>query len=360
MFNRIKGAEKGGKHYASDTRLCVLYALIIMTKILVGDIGGTKTALAVVSPERGPRDFLFEKTFPSANFSSLDAIIEEFLNDNDLVIDKAIFGVAGPVVSGQVKTTNLPWFIEEIRLKEGFHFSSVRLMNDLEVIAYAVPHLETGELQTLNEGTSVSDGNIAVVAPGTGLGEAYLTWDGVRYHVHASEGGHADFAPKNRLEIELLNYLQREFHHVSYERVCSGPGISNIYAYMKQGGYGDEPSWLTERLAEIEDPTPVIVNAALDKELTCELCVRTLDEFVSILGAEAGNLALKVFATKGVYLGGGIPPRILPFFKKEIFMESFRDKGRYSDFMDTLPVHVIMNANVALFGAACRALKQEN
>jgi glucokinase len=331
-----------------------------MTKILVGDIGGTKTALAVVSPERGPRDFLFEKMFPSANFSSLDAIIEEFLNDNDLVIDKAIFGVAGPVVNGQVKTTNLPWFIEEIRLKEVFHFSSVRLMNDLEVIAYAIPHLESGELRTLNEGTSVSDGTIAVVAPGTGLGEAFLTWDGVQYHVHASEGGHADFAPKNRLEIELLRYLQREFHHVSYERVCSGQGISNIYAYMKQGGYGHEPSWLTERLSKTEDPTPVIVNAALDKELSCELCVRTLDEFVSILGAEAGNLALKVFAAQGVYLGGGIPTRILPFLEKEIFMKSFHDKGRYSDFMDKIPVHVILDANVALFGAACRALKQEN
>lgn len=331
-----------------------------MTKILVGDIGGTKTAMAVVSPERGPHDLLFEKTFPSAEFSSLDAIIEEFLKDNDLVIDKAVFGVAGPVVNGQVKTTNLPWFIEEIRLKENFHFSSARLMNDLEVIAYAVPHLESGELQTLNDGTSVSDGNIAVVAPGTGLGEAFLTWDGVRYHVHASEGGHVDFAPKNPLEMELLSYLNGWFDHVSYERVCSGPGISNIYAYMTQGGYGYEPSWFTERLEETEDPTPVIVNAALDKELSCELCVRTLDEFVSILGAEAGNLALKVFATRGVYLGGGIPPRILPFLKKEIFMKSFRDKGRYSDFMDKIPVHVIMDANVALFGAACCALEQEN
>ncbi|MBN2515470.1 MAG: glucokinase [Deltaproteobacteria bacterium] len=331
-----------------------------MRKILIGDVGGTKTALAVVSPERGPRDFLFEKTFLSAHFSSLDAIIEEFLKDNDLVIDKAVFGVAGPVVNGQVKTTNLPWFIEEIRLKEVFHFSSARLMNDLEAIACAVLHLEQGELLTLNEGTSVSNGNIAVVAPGTGLGEAFLTWDGERYHVHASEGGHVDFASKNPLETELLIYLNGLFGHVSYERVCSGPGISNIYEYLKQSGYGHEPSWLTERLEGIEDPTPVIVNVALDKELSCELCIRTLDEFVSILGAEAGNLALKVFATQGVYLGGGIPPRILPFLEKEVFMESFRDKGRYSDFMDKIPVHVIIADNVALFGAACRALEQEN
>lgn len=331
-----------------------------MTKILVGDIGGTKTALAVVSFEHGPRDLLYEKTFPSAHFISLDAIIEEFLKENDLSIDRAVFGVAGPVVGGQVKTTNLPWFIEEISLKEVFHFTSVQLMNDLEAIAYAIPHLESGEFLTLNEGMSVSDGNIAVVAPGTGLGEAFLTWDGVRYHVHASEGGHADFAPRNPLEMELLSYLAGWFGHVSYERVCSGPGISNIYAYMKQGGYGHEPPWFTEQLAGRDDPTPTIVNAALDKERSCDLCVRTLDEFVSILGAEAGNLALKVFATKGVYLGGGIPPRILPFLEKNFFMESFCDKGRYSDFMDKIPVHVIIASNVALFGAACRALGQEN
>lgn len=342
-----------------QVRPCLQYTLIIMTKILVGDIGGTKSALAVVSPESGPRDLLFEKTFPSAEYSSLDAIIEEFLKDNDLLIDRAVFGVAGPVVNGQVRTTNLPWFIEEARLEEIFHFSSVCLMNDLEAIAYAVPHLESGELLTLNKGTSVNDANIAVVAPGTGLGEAFLTWDGERYHVHASEGGHADFAPKNPLETELLSYLKGKFDHVSYERVCSGPGISNIYAYMKQSGYGHEPSWLTERLAGTEDPTPVIVNAALDEKLSCELCVRTLDMFVSILGAEAGNLALKFFATQGVYLGGGIPPRILPFLEKEIFMESFRDKGRYSDFMDKIPVHVIKDAKVALFGAACRALNQQ-
>jgi len=331
--------------------------LAAMTRILVGDIGGTKTALAVVSPERGPRDLLAGKTFPSGKFPSLEAIIEEFLTGTDLVIDRAVFGIAGPVTRGQVKTTNLPWYIEEARLAEAFGFSSVRFINDLEAMAYGVPYLEASELFVLNHGGPLKGGAIAVIAPGTGLGEAFLTWDGTRYRAHASEGGHADFAPKSLLERELLSYLNGQFGHVSYERVCSGPGISHIYEYLKRGGYGDEPPWLAKQLVGVEDATPVIANAALDEERPCELCVRALDEFVSILGAEAGNLALKVLATRDVYLGGGIVPRILPFLKKAIFMKSFRDKGRYADLMERIPVHVILAPDVSLLGAASRAME---
>jgi len=325
--------------------------------ILIGDIGGTKTALAVVSKELGPRHLVAEATFPSAKFASLEAIAREFLKDINLAIDDAVFGVAGPVVEGRTKLTNLPWVLDGNELQKTFHFSSVRILNDLEAIAHAVPILERSELFTLNEGVSVNRGNIAVVAPGTGLGEAFLAWDGKRYQVHSSEGGHADFAPNNRLEIDLLNYLRGRFDHVSYERVCSGPGISNIYSYLKQRGYGSEPLWLTGQLAEGRDSTPVIVNAALDEERPCETCIKVLDEFVSILGAETGNLALKVLATKGVYLSGGITPRILPFFKKDLFVKSFRSKGRYSDFMDRIPVHIILNTKIALIGAACKALE---
>jgi len=327
-----------------------------MTKMLVGDVGGTKTTLAALSPQRGPRDLLGVKTFSSGEFPSLEAILEAFLSETDLAIDGAVFGIAGPVEEGRVKTTNLPWCIEETRLAEAFGFSSVQFINDLEAMACGVPYLDKSELLALNHGRPLGQGAIAVIAPGTGLGEAFLAWNGTRYQVHASEGGHADFAPKTLLERELLDYLSGRFGHVSYERVCSGPGILHIYEYLKQSEYGDEPPWMTESLAGVEDATPVIVNAALDEERPCELCVRALDEFVSILGAEAGNLALKVLATRDVYLGGGIVPRILPFFEKAVFMKSFRDKGRYADLMGRIPVHVILAPDVALFGAASRAM----
>jgi glucokinase len=261
------------------------------------------------------------------------------------------------VAAGRAEITNLPWVMDETQLQEALNLSAVRLLNDLASIAHAVPFLEPDDLHTLNEGQPVPDGAIAIVAPGTGLGEAYLTWDGSRYRPHASEGGHTDFAPNNPLEVELLRDLQDRFEHVSYERVCSGRGVPNIYVHFKDSGYAEEPSWLAEQLAEADDPTPVIVNAALDGEKPCELCVATLNTFVSILGAEAGNLALKVLASGGVYLGGGIPPRILPALEDEQFMEAFRRKERMSDLLADMPVHVILNPKIALLGAACHGLE---
>ena len=324
-------------------------------KLLAGDIGGTKTNLAVFSPEAGPRAPLTEARFPSADYPSLEALVCEFLSQVDVKVERASFGVAGPVVAGRASITNLPWVMDEEQLQAALHLSSVRLLNDLNAIAHAVPFLESADLHTLNEGQPTPDGNIAVVAPGTGLGEAFLTWDGSRYRSRASEGGHADFAPTNPLEIELLRYLQHRFQHVSYERVCSGRGLPNIYAFLKDSGYADEPAWLAEQLAAADDPTPVIVNTALARE--CELCVATLDTFVSILGAEAGNLALKVLASGGVYLSGGIPPRILPALEQGPFMQAFRNKGRMSDLLARVPVHVILNPKVALLGAACHGLE---
>ena len=341
--------------------------------LLAGDIGGTKTNLAVFSPKDGPRAPLAEVTFPSADYPSLEALVREFLAQVDLKVEQASFGVAGPVAAGQAKITNLPWVMEETQLREALNLSSVRLLNDLAAIAHAVPFLEPADLHTLNVGQPTPGGAIAVIAPGTGLGEAFLTWDGTCYRAHASEGGHADFAPTNPFEVELLRYLQERFEHVSYERVCSGRGLPNIYAYLKDSGYADEPVWLTEQLAAAGDPTPVIVNAALrqpfdgaqdeaqdaalDSERPCELCVATLNAFVSILGAEAGNLALKVLASGGVYLGGGIPPRILPALEQKPFREAFRHKGRMSDLLVRVPVHVILNPKVALLGAACHGLE---
>ncbi len=325
--------------------------------LLAGDIGGTKTNLAIFSPQAGIRAPLAEARFPSADYPSLEAVVREFLSQVDVKVERASFGVAGPVVAGRASITNLPWVMDEEQLRAALHLSSVWLLNDLNAIAHAVPVLEPSDLHTLNEGQPTPDGTIAIVAPGTGLGEAFLTWDGSRYRPHASEGGHADFAPNTPLEVELLRYLQARFEHVSYERVCSGRGLPNIYAFLKDSGYANEPAWLAEELAAADDPTPVIANAALYSERPCELCVATLNTFVSILGAEAGNLALKVLASGGVYLGGGIPPRILPALEQEQFMEAFRRKGRLSDVLANVPVHVILNPKVALLGAACHGLE---
>jgi len=323
---------------------------------LAGDIGGTKTSLAVYVPEKGPREPLAQETFPSASYPSLDAMVEEFLAQVDLAVDQASFGVAGPVMGGRAKITNLPWVMDEQQLRESLGLSSVRLMNDLEAIANGITVLTSEDLHTLHPAEPEPGGAIAVIAPGTGLGEAYLTWDGSRYLPHASEGGHTDFAPVNDLEIGLLRYLLERFEHASYERVCSGKGIPNIYAYLRDSGYAPEPDWLAAELDAAPDQTPVIARHALDKDEGCALCVATLDAFVSILATEAGNLALKILATGGVYLAGGIPPRILPALADKRFLDSFWDKGRMTDLLQRMPVHIIVNRDVALLGAACHCL----
>ena len=301
---------------------------------------------------------LTEATFASADYASLQALAAEFLAQTDLTPTRASFGVAGPVVDGRAEVTNLSWIVEETGLVQALGFSRVRLLNDLDAIAHAVTVLDQGDLHTLHHGEPVRHGPVAVIAPGTGLGEAFVTWDGSRHTDHASEGGHADFAPRNSTEIELLRHLMNRFDHVSYERVCSGSGLPNIYQYLKDSGHAEEPAWLRDQLASAADPTPIIANAALDERAPCPLCVATLDTFVSILGAEAGNLALKVVASGGVYLGGGIPPRILPILENGHFMEAFRAKGRLSDLVARIPVHVILNPKAALLGAAQHGLEQ--
>lgn len=322
--------------------------------LLAGDIGGTKTNLAVFSTEDadGWKKPLAEATFPSGRYLSLEALVAEFQQQHHFAIDRASFGVAGPVVNGRATITNLPWVLEEHHLKKALNIPQVSLLNDLTAIAHGVPYLAASDLHTLNAGHAVPEGALAVVAPGTGLGEAFLTWDGDHYRPHVSEGGHADFAPADELQLELLHYLQLRYNHVSFERVCSGKGLPNLYAFLKDSGHASEPSWLTEALAQASDPTPVIVENALDTAHACEICTMTLDLFVSILGAEAGNMALKVLATGGVFLGGGIPPRILPFLSEGRFMQAFLRKGRLSDVLIPVPVSVILNPNIALLGAA--------
>jgi glucokinase len=320
--------------------------------ILGGDIGGTKTILALFSPEQGPTAPVVEKTYPSARYDSLEAIVAEFLSEVDVSISAACFGVAGPVVQGRARTTNLPWTIDAEQLRTVLHLDAVQLLNDLEAVAHGVLVLEPSDLHTLNEGQAAPGGAVAVIAPGTGLGEAYMTWNGSTYDVHASEGGHSSFGPTNELEMGLLRYLQNKFGHVSYERVCSGIGLPNIYDYLNDSKHAEPSPHVIEQLSNATDSVPVIVNAALRKEPPCQLCQSTLQCFVSILGAEAGNLALKVLATGGVYVGGGIPPRILGALEEDNrFMQSFRNKGRFATMLGQMPVHVVLNAKTALLGA---------
>lgn len=320
--------------------------------LLAGDIGGTKTNLALYDPATGLTPTA-QQTFKSARYPSLKAVVADFLADVGLPVDRAVFGVAGPVVGGRASATNLPWLIDEAALREALGLEGVRLLNDLEATAYGIPHLSPGDLFPLNDAPARS-GTKAVIAPGTGLGEAILFYQGGHYHVIPSEGGHADFGPTNLLEIRLLRYLIGKFGHVSYERVASGKGLPNIYAFLKKNRYAEETPEMRKALRKATDPTPIIVQKAMAGE--CELSMATLNTFVSVLGAEAGNLALKVVATGGVYLGGGISPKILGKLKDGTFMAAFVNKGRFAELLAQIPVYVIMNERTALLGAACYGL----
>jgi glucokinase len=323
--------------------------------LLAGDIGGTKTVLALIDEAHGVRRPLHQTRFPSDEYESLEAIIAQFLAQTAVSIDVAAFGAAGPVVHGRAHITNLPWVIDAAAIAQTFDIPYVFLLNDLEAIANAVPHLQPDDLHTLHPGQAEPRGAIAVIAPGTGLGEAFLTWNGIRYEAYPSEGGHAAFGPGNDDQMALLRFLHGRYHHVSYERVCSGIGIPNLYDFWRADGRYSEPAWLTEALAQAEDPTPIIVDAAIHKNVP--LCQATLNMFVDILGDEAGNLALKVLGTGGVYIGGGIPPRILPQLEQPRFLQAFQRKGRFANLMAQIPVHVIRNPQVALLGAAYYGLE---
>lgn len=322
--------------------------------LLAGDLGATKTTLALYTEGQSLAAPIAEATFSSAQYPSLEAIIGEFLRQQPGPVDVASLGVAGPIIGDEAQITNLQWRVNTATLARQFGIPTVYLLNDLAAIANALAILQPQDLHTLNMGKPVMGGSMAVIAPGTGLGEAFLVWDGMRYRAYPSEGGHTDFAPTNDWEVRLWRYLHAVlgFDHISYEAVCSGLGIPHIYAYVKASGVADEPSWLAAALAAAQDPTPVIVTAALDEANPCAICAATLDTFISILGAEAGNLALKVWATGGVYVGGGIPLRILSKLTGENFLQAFYRKGRFAEILSTVPVHVICNPKAALLGAA--------
>lgn len=318
--------------------------------ILAGDIGGTKTVLGLFEEAGGTLRAAREETFPSRSHGALEEILDRFLGSGSRpAIRAACFGVAGPVVDGRSRTTNLPWELDEVALARRVGAPRAKLLNDLEAAAYGMLFLAPGDLRTLHPGAGQRRGNIAVIAAGTGLGEAMLYWDGDRYHPIASEGGHADFAPRTDLEVELLGYLRREFGHVSYERLLSGPGLFNIYRFLRDSGYAKEPAWLREELAS-GDPSATISRLALaDAHL---LCTGSLDLFAAIYGAEAGNLALRCLAVGGVYVGGGIAPKILPKLQNGTFVRAFTEKGRLADLMRTIAVNVAVNSGAPLIGAA--------
>lgn len=327
--------------------------------LLIGDIGGTHARLALISREQGAARPVREGVQPTQRYERFETIVEEFLApDPTIRIERAVFAVAGAVVRGSAELTNVGWVLDERQLGAALGLSSVRLVNDLVALAYGVPQLGPEALRTLQRGEPEEHGPIAVVAPGTGLGEAYLGWDGTDYRARPSEGGHADFAPGDELQVELLAWVWRRRDHVSYEWVCSGLGVPNLYDFLKERGTAPEEPWLAERLAAAEDRSPVIVQAAFDERAPSALCLATLELFASILAAEAGNAGLRGVATGGVYLGGGMPRRVLPLLERASFVERFRRKGRASELVARMPLHVIVARGTALRGAAHVALTE--
>ena len=324
---------------------------------LAGDIGGTKTLLALFSREKGPLQPLYEKSYASSSYPGLDAIIEDFFSQTKEYAPTACFGVAGPVRDGRAVITNLPWQPDTAMLQASHGFLKATLINDLVATGYAIPLLGQSDFFTINKGIKTREGALGIIAPGTGLGEVIFIWDGSRYLAVPSEGGHTDFGPSSETENQLLDYLKTRYGHVSYDRICSGRGLPAIYDYYISLHQFDEPDWLSKQLAASEDAAPVIVNAALDETRPCDICRNTLELFVSILGAEAGNLALKGLTTGGIFLGGGIPPKIRPFLEAETFMRSFVNKGRMGYLLTDIPVKVILNPKAALIGAASFGLR---
>ena len=324
--------------------------------ILAGDVGGTKVHLALYNFTGGVLTPVRDQKFPAPEFATLDDVVRKFVaEDEKRQIVASCFGVPGPVRDGRLKLTNLPWSLDAREMQRSLGIEHIFLINDLEANGYGIPELSKENICTLLEGDASSVGHRGLVSAGTGLGEALLIWDGQRRsHLPIpSEGGHTDFAPRNEQEIALLQYLRRQLNgRVSYERVISGIGLKNIYAFLRDDQKMDEPDWLRERIAA-EDPNAVIGQCGEDG--SSEICAEALKIFASVYGAEAGNLALKVLAMGGIYLGGGIAPKILKTMQNGRFAEAFLDKGRLSPLLKSVPVRVILDDTCALLGAAAYA-----
>lgn len=322
--------------------------------ILAGDVGGTKVHLALYSFEHGQLAHVRDERYPAQEYEGLEQIVRQFLAEcGNPEITAACFGVPGPVKGGRLRLTNLPWVLDSRELSTHLKIAHLFLINDLEANGYGVPELTANQIFTLNEGDPAAVGNRALVSAGTGLGEGVLVWDGKIHVPMPSEGGHCDFAPRTPLDFELLTWLMKKLGgRVSYERVISGPGLTNIYTFLRDAKGMEEPAWLRQRM-ETEDPNAVI--GEVGEQDGSELCTKTLEVFAAAYGAEAGNMVLKVLATGGMYLGGGIAPKILKTMRSGVFMKAFTDKGRLSELCVNTPVHIILESRAALMGAAAYA-----
>ena len=331
------------------------------TYLLAGDIGGTKTSLALYESAGGPGAPLAEETIRNDSVSGLEEIIAAFLQNTGISPQYGCFGVAGPVINNQVQLTNRDWFLDGDKLKKQFNLQSVSLINDLVATAMGAVYLPDNALHTLNNGQPDPQGAVAVLAPGTGLGEAFLIRAGDRLMPCPSEGGHSSFAPVNDRQARLLSFMLQKVEHVSTEMVCSGLGIPNLYDFLKTEI--DETPEFAARISREDDPAKIISEAALDAldkdKPEQNLPLQTMRLFVDILASEAANLVLKVLATGGLYIGGGIPPRILPFLETKHFMKSF-SQGGYRDMFSMIPVHIILEPKTALIGAAAYCISMLN
>ncbi len=325
--------------------------------ILAGDIGATRVLLAAYQNEGSQLQCVVQRLYKTQDHSGIAEVLKDFVNTEGVPVHAACFGVAGPVRAGKSKISNLEWTIDSRELASQLKLGSVGLLNDLEAYAYGVDALASTDFITLSEGAEDSEGNRVVISARTGLGVAGLYWDGFRHHPFACEGGHSDFAPRNDLEMELAQYLRKKFGHVSCERLLSGPGIKNIYDFLRDAKKAEEPDWLKQQISEAADPPALISQLALEAKTA--ICEQALSMFVSIYGSETGNCALNFMATGGVFIGGSIAAKIVPKMQDPIFMKSFLDKGRMQSLLADMPVKVIANDNAGLMGAARYTLVQK-
>jgi glucokinase len=325
--------------------------------ILAGEIGATRTRLAAFESEGNRLQCVVEKNYASQQRDGLSGILADFIKTEGIPVHSACLGVAGPVRAGRSKISNLPWVIDAREVAMQLKLNSVGLLNDLEAYAYGIDGLEAKDFITLGEGVDEAEGNRAVISAKTGLGMAGLYWDGFRHHPFACEGGHADFAPRNELQTELLVYLQKKYGRISCERILSGPGIKNIYDFLRDTNKADEPEWLRTQISAAPDPPALISRFALEGKAA--ICDQTLSIFVSVFGAQTGNCALNFMSTGGIFIGGSIAAKIVPKMKDPVFLESFLDKGRMGTILKDMPVKIVSNDDCGMIGAARYTLIQK-